>query len=312
MSFGLTIAQYPEIVPPEVQVSSQYIGAGSSVVADTVTTPLERNINGVEGMIYMSSNSTNNGNSVISITFDVGYDVDIGAVDVLNNVNTANPLLPPDVIQSGITIQKVSSDMVLVVNLTSPDGSLDDVFLGNYADIHITPALQRIAGVGNVNNFGLLQYSIRIWLDPNKLASMSISPQQVIEAVKEQNQQAAVGVIGQPPVAQNTPFQYQIFTLGQLTEVNEFADIIVKTQDNGQVVRIKDLGRVEMGAESYVTTSQFNGKPTASLGIYQLPGANALQVADAVKQLMKKMEKDFPKACLIPLLTIPQILSKNH
>lgn len=293
--FILPIAQYPSIVPPEVQVSSQYIGASSQVVSDTVTTPLERNINGVEGMIYMSSDSTNNGNSVISITFDVGYDIDIGAVDVLNNTNTAAPLLPPDVTQAGVTIQKVSSDMVLVVNLISPDGTLDDVFLGNYADIHLTPALSRIPGVGNVNNFGLLQYSIRIWLNPDKLVSMGISPQQVIKAVNEQNQQAAVGVIGQPPVSQTIPFQYQITTLGQLSTPEEFADIIVKTKDNGQVVRIKDLGRVEMGAETYITTSQLNGKPNASLGIYQLPGANALQLANAVRKLMNKMEKDFPK-----------------
>lgn len=290
----LPIAQYPSIVPPEVQVTSQYIGASSGVVADTVTTPLERNINGVEGMIYMSSNSTNNGNSIINITFDVGYDIDIAAVDVLNKTNTANPLLPPAVNQAGITIQKVSSDMVLVVNIISPDGTLGDVFLGNYADIHLTPELSRIPGVGNVNNFGLLQYSIRIWLNPDKLASMGVSPQQVIQAVQEQNQQAAVGVIGQPPVPQNIPFQYQINTLGQLSDAEQFADIIVKTRENGQIVRVKDLGRVEMGAESYITTSQFNGKPTASLGVYQLPGSNALQVATAVKKLMKRVAKDFP------------------
>lgn len=293
--FILPVAQYPSIVPPAVQVSSQYIGASSNVVSDTVTTPLERNINGVEGMIYMSSNSTNNGNSIITITFDVGYDVDIGAVDVLNNTNTAEPLLPPDVTQAGVTIQKVSSNMVLVVNLLSPDGTLDDVFLGNYADIHLTPALSRVYGVGNVNNFGLLQYSIRIWLNPDKLASMSVSPQEVIQAVQEQNQQAAVGVIGQPPVPKNIPFQYQINTLGQLSNSDQFADIIVKTNDNGQIVRIKDIGRVEMGAESYVSTSQFDGKPTASLGVYQLPGSNALQIADSVKVLMKKLEKEFPQ-----------------
>ncbi|RUR17197.1 multidrug efflux RND transporter permease subunit [Legionella sp. km535] len=293
--FILPVAQYPSIVPPEVQVSAQYIGASSQVVSDTVTTPLERNINGVEGMIYMSSNSTNNGDSIISITFDVGYDVDIGAVDVLNNSNTANPLLPPDVIQAGITIQKVSSDMVLVVNLISPDGTLDDVFLGNYADIHLTPAIERIPGVGNVDNFGLLQYSIRIWLNPDKLVSMGISPLEVIEAVKEQNQQAAVGVIGQPPVPQTIPFQYQITTLGQLSDTHQFEDIIVKTKENGQIVRVKDLGRVEMGAETYITTSQLNGKPNASIGVYQLPGANALQLADGIRKLMEKMKKEFPK-----------------
>src|SRR3990167_10667279 len=156
----LPIAQYPEIVPPVVQVSTQYIGAGAGVVSDTVTTPLELNINGVEGMIYMSSNSTNNGTSIISITFDVGYDIDIGGVDVLNDTNTAMSLLPQTVIQSGVTIQKVSSDMVLVVNLLSKNSEYDGAFLSNYADINITPALQRVPGVGNVNNFGLLEYSI--------------------------------------------------------------------------------------------------------------------------------------------------------
>ncbi|MDI9818336.1 MULTISPECIES: efflux RND transporter permease subunit [unclassified Legionella] len=290
----LPVAQYPSIVPPQVQVSTQYIGAGADVVAKTVTTPLERNINGVEGMIYMSSASTNNGNSVITITFDVGYNIDIAAVDVLTKTNTANPLLPPDVLQGGVNIQKVSSDMVLVVNLLSKNKDLDEAFLSNYADIHITPTLSRIPGVGNVNNFGLLQYSIRIWLDPDKMASMGIAPQEVIQAVKDQNQQAAVGVIGQPPVSRDIAFQYQISTLGQLTEPEQFADIIVKTRDNGQIVRVRDLGRVEMGAETYITTSQFNGGPTASLGIYQLPGSNAMQIADSVREAMKKLEKNFP------------------
>lgn len=290
----LPVAQYPSIVPPQVQVSTQYIGAGSDVVSNTVTTPLERNINGVEGMIYMSSASTNNGNSIITVTFDVGYDVDIGAVDVLTRTNIAQPLLPAAVIQSGINIQKVSSDMVLLVNLLSTNPDLDEAFLSNYGDINLTPVLSRIPGVGNVNNFGLLQYSIRIWLDPDKLASMSIAPQEVINAVNEQNQQAAVGVIGQPPVPKNVSFQYQLSTLGQLSEPEQFADIIVKTQENGQIVRIRDLGRVEMGAETYVTTSQFNGGTTASLGIYQLPGSNAMQIADNVRVIMEKMKNNFP------------------
>ncbi|MDP1602416.1 MAG: multidrug efflux RND transporter permease subunit [Legionella sp.] len=292
--FILPVAQYPAIVPPQVQVSAQYIGASSQVVADTVTTPLEHNINGVEGMIYMSSASTNNGNSVINITFDVGYDIDIGGVDVLTDTNTATPLLPPAVNQSGITIQKVSSDMVLVVNLITKDNSLDEAFLSNYADINITPALQRIPGVGNVNNFGLLQYSIRIWLNPDKLASMGIAPQEVIAAVQEQNQQAAVGVIGQPPVPTNIPFQYQISTLGQLSTAEQFGDIIVLTRENGQIVRIKDLGRVELGAENYTTTSSFSGNPTASLGVYQLPGSNAMQVAENVRKTMEGLAKNFP------------------
>lgn len=290
----LPVAQYPSIIPPQVQVSTQYIGASADVVSKTVTTPLERNINGVQGMIYMSSASTNSGNSVITVTFNVGYDVDIGAVDVLTRTNLANPLLPQEVIQGGINIQKVSSDMVLVVNLISSNPDLDEAFLSNYADINLTPALSRIPGVGNINNFGLLQYSIRIWLDPDKMTSMSISPQEVIQAVKEQNQQAAVGVIGQPPVVETTPFQYQITTLGQLTEADQFADIIVKTQKNGQIVRIRDLGRVEMGAQTYSTTSQFNGGTTASLGVYQLPGSNAIQVANTIRATMEKLKQNFP------------------
>lgn len=292
--FILPVAQYPSIVPPQVQVNTQFIGANADVVSKTVTTPLERNINGVEGMIYMSSASTNNGNSVITITFDVGYNVDIGAVDTLTRTNLANPLLPPEVLQTGINIQKVSSSMVLVVNLLSKNANLDASFLSNYADINLTPALSRISGVGNVNNFGLLQYSIRIWLDPNKMTSVSLSPQEVINAIKEQNKQAAVGAIGQPPAPSSTAFQYQLSTLGQLTEPEQFADIIVKTNENGQIVRVRDLGRVEMGAQAYTTTSQFNGGPTASLAVYQLPGANALQVAQNVRAVMERMKRNFP------------------
>lgn len=291
----LPVAQYPSIVPPMVQVSAQYIGAGAEVVSKTVTTPLERNINGVQGMLYMSSNSTNSGNSQINITFDVGYDVDIAAVDVLNNATTASPLLPPEVNQTGVTIKKVSSNMVLVVNLITDRKDLDPAFLGNYADIHIVPVLSRIPGVGNVNNFGLLQYAIRVWLDPNKMASMSVSPQEVINAIKDQNKQAPVGVIGQPPVPDNIPFQYQLSTLGQLSEVEEFENIIVKTAQNGQIVRIRDLGRVEMGAANYSVTSQFNGGTTASLAVFQLPGSNAIQVAEEVRKTMDRLSKDFPE-----------------
>lgn len=290
----LPIAQYPQIVPPQVEVTAQFIGAGAEVVANTVTTPLERNINGVEGMIYMSSASTNNGNSVINITFDVGYNVDIGAVDTLTRANLAGSVLPPEVVQGGVNIQKVSTNMVLVVNLLGEDERFDEKFLSNYADILLTPVLSRVPGVGKVNNFGLLQYSIRVWLDPNKMASMSLTPTDVIKAIKEQNKQAAMGSIGEPPVLQSTPFQYQLSSLGQLVDAEQFADIIIKTAENGQIVRIKDVGRVEMGAQSYVTTSKFNGKPTASLGIYQSPDANAMQIANQVRAIMEKMSKDFP------------------
>jgi hydrophobe/amphiphile efflux-1 (HAE1) family protein len=291
----LPVSQYPSIVPPQIQVTSQYIGASSEVVSKTVTTPLEKNINGVEGMIYMSSASTNSGNSIITITFDVGYDIDTASVDVMNNTNPAMPLLPPDVMKSGVTIKKQSSNMVLVVNLISPDNSLNEFFLGNYADIHITDVLSRIPGVGNVQNFGLLQYSIRIWLSPDKMSSMGISIKEVINAISEQNQQAAVGTIGLPPAPKTLAFQYQINTLGQLNQVQQFADIIVRTKDNGKIVRIKDIGRVELGAQNYQTKSHFDGRSTASLGIYQLPGSNAIQVAKDIKKAMNKLKKQFPK-----------------
>lgn len=291
----LPVAQYPNIVPPQVQVSSQFVGASSQVVADTVTTPLEQQINGVQGMIYMSSTSTNSGNSIITITFNIGYDLDIAAVDVLNSTTTASALLPPIVTKSGVNIKKVSTNMVLVVNLISPDNSLNESFLGNYADINISDVLSRIPGVGNVVNFGLLRYAIRIWLDPNKMTSMGVSTSDITDAINDQNIQAAVGQIGQPPVKSNVPFQYQVNTLGQLSEVDQFKDIIVKTNSNGSVVRIKDIGTVELGAQDYSTSSQFSGKPTASLGVYQLPGSNAIQVSEAVHAAMEKLSTHFPK-----------------
>ena len=293
-AYLLPIAQYPEIVPPQVQVSTQFIGASSDVVSQAVTTPLERKINGVPGMIYMSSASTNNGNSLINVIFDVGYAVDIGAVDILSDSSTATPSLPSAVQKNGLTIQKVSTNMVLVVNILSDDPKVDSTFLGNYADINISPALSRIHGVGNVNNFGLLQYAIRIWLDPNKLTSMGISPQEVSAAVQDQNQQAAVGAIGQPPDTKGAIFQYQLNTLGQLSDVKQYEDIIIRANAHGEIVRLKDLGRVEMGAQNYMTTSLFNGEPTASLGVYQLPGSNSVEIANNVRKIMQRIANNFP------------------
>lgn len=291
---ALPVAQYPEIVPPQVQVSSSFVGANADVVSKTVTTPLEKSINGVEGMIYMYSASTNNGDSVITITFDVGYPLDIAAVDVLNKTSPAEPLLPPTVLKAGVSIEKVSSNMVLVVNLISPNQTLNEQFLGNYADIHITDVLSRIPGVGSVTNFGLLRYSMRIWLDPNKMTSMGVSENEVINAVQEQNLQAAAGSIGVPPIGKNIVFQYPITTLGQLENVDQFENIIVRTNSDGAVVRIKDIGKVELGAQSYNNSSTFNGQATASLGVYQLPGSNAINVSNAVHQAMEELKKHFP------------------
>ena len=291
----LPVSQYPPLVPPQVQVSTQYIGAGAGVVADTVTTPLEEQINGAAGMIYMSSVSTNNGESIITVTFDVGYDQDVAQMELLTRSNQALPGLPPEVNQVGLTIQKNSSNMLLIVNLISPNGTHDGRFLQNYGDIHITDSLARIPGVASVMNFGLRKYAMRIWLDPAKLTNLGLTAVDVQNAVKEQNQQAAAGKIGQAPAPKGQAFQFQLNTLGRLDQVSQFEDIIVRANPDGSMVRIKDVGRVELGAEEYSWDTGLNGKPTATIGIYQLGNANGLQVKKAVKQTMKRLAKHFPE-----------------
>jgi len=290
----LPIAQYPSITPPTVQVAANYPGASSVITSDVVTRPMEQQINGVEGMIYMSSASSNNGSSNITITFQVGYDQNIGAVDVQNRVSTAMSQLPQEVQQQGISINKVSTDLLLVVGLSSPDGTYDSFFLGNYADINITQALQRVPGVGSVTNFGLLQYSIRIWIDPQKLASLGITAQEVANAVSQQNQQVVGGQIGALPAVNEPAFTLQVNALGRLTLPEEFEEIVVRRTEEGTLVRIRDIGRAELGAASYATTSARDGKPSGNLGIYQLPGANAFTVANGIRATMTELEKSFP------------------
>ena len=292
--FLLPIAQYPQIVPPQVQVVSQYLGAGSSTVASAVTTPLEEQINGVEGMIYMSSQSTNNGESIINVTFDVGYDSSIAQVDVQNKVQQAVPQLPTEVNQIGVTVEKQSTNMVLVVQLISPNGSYDNKFLGNYADIHLTDALARIPGVASIQNFGFLKYAMRIWLDPDKLSNLGLTATDVENAIRQQNQQVAAGKIGQAPAPPDKVYTYQLNTEGRLNQVKEFENIILRADEDGTVVRIRDVGRVELGSEEYDWGVKFDGKSTAALGIYQLADANALDLYEAVQKEMERQKKFFP------------------
>jgi len=291
----LPIAQYPPLVPPQVQVSTQYIGAGADVVANTVTTPLEEQINGAAGMIYMTSTSTNNGDSAITATFDVGYDQDIGQMELLTRSNEAISELPPEVNQVGLTIQKHSSNMLLAVNLISPKGTYDARFLQNYADIHITDALSRIPGVAEIENFGLSKYAMRIWLDPARLTNLGLTATDVRDAIQEQNQQVAVGTIGQAPAPTGQAFQYQLNTLGRLEQVSQFEDIIVRANPDGSVVRILDVGRVELGAEEYDWDTKLNGKPTATIIVFQLAEANGLQIKAVVTKTMNKLAKHFPE-----------------
>ncbi|HIJ40225.1 MAG TPA: multidrug efflux RND transporter permease subunit [Deltaproteobacteria bacterium] len=291
----LPIAQFPEITPPTVQVKATYTGANAEVVEKTVTTPIEEQINGVEGMTYMTSISSSDGTSNITVTFDVGYDLDIAAVDVQNRVTMAQPQVPADVRKYGITTQKQSPDFVVIISLYSPDGTLDDLFLSNYASINIVDILSRLPGVGNVEIFGEKKYAMRLWLNPDKLTSLEMTAMDVIGAVQEQNVQVAAGKIGDPPSPPGQAFTYSIDTLGRLSSPRQFEDIIIRTKPDGSVVRVKDVGRVEMGAENYGWFAHLDKGKAACIGVFQLPGANALDVANDVYANMDKLSKRFPK-----------------
>lgn len=290
----LPIAQYPEIVPPTVQVAAGYAGASAEVTSRVLTTPLEQQINGVEGMLYMSSNSTANGTSAITVTFEVGYDVNIAAVDVQNRVSTAQAVLPEVTQRSGVTVRKQSSNLAMVLNLKDVSGNYDSAFLSNWAQIYMVDELLRNPGIGSVVNFGLLEYSVRVWLNPEKMSSMAISTTDVVNAINGQNYDYAVGQVGAPPSPGTTAFQFQLTTLGQLREVEQFDDIVVKVGTDGSIVKLNDIARVELGAADYQTTSSLNNAPTATMGIFQNPGSNAVDVSNAVSAFLDKMKSTFP------------------
>jgi len=291
----LPIAQFPDIAPPQVVVSASYAGASAQTVADTVTTPLEQAINGVQGMAYMSSVSANDGSSTITITFDVGYDVDIAAVDVQNRVSQATGQLPPIINQGGITIQKKQANFTMIVNIVSPDGSVDAVGLSNYAYLQIVDPLKRLSGAGDVTIFGEKRYSMRVWLNTDRLAQLGVTTSQVQAAILEQNQQVAGGKLGEAPSPSNQQFELQINSLGRLSDVKQFENIVVRAGGGGSaVIRLKDLGRVELGAQSYDSNSFLDGKPTMGLAIYQIPGANALALAALVRSKMAELSANFP------------------
>ncbi|MFM7052983.1 MAG: efflux RND transporter permease subunit, partial [Planctomycetota bacterium] len=292
--FTLPIAQFPNIVPPTVQVSAIYNGADAETVADAVTSPLEQQINGVQGMLYMSSNSTNTGQSIITCTFEVGYDLNIAAVDVQNRAQQAFSQLPQEVQQLGVTVTKQASNMTIVAALRSPDGAYDSRYLTNLADIAVSPALARLPGVGSVTVFGLEQYSMRVWLDPAKLAAMGMTSADVQRAVQAQNKQAAVGSIGAEPSVNRPAFVLSLVTQGRLVTEEEFEDIVVRTGADGAVVRVRDVGRAEIGSYLYSSTSHYNGKGAALIGVYQLPDANAFDVAQGVREEIERLAPMFP------------------
>ncbi|RWD35677.1 efflux RND transporter permease subunit [Mesorhizobium sp.] len=294
--FLLPVSQFPDITPPQVVVSANYPGASAQVVADTVTTPLEQQINGVEGMTYMSSSSSNDGSSTITITFEVGYSLSTAAVDVQNRVSQAASSLPAIVNQGGVTIKKQNPNFVLIVNLTSPDGSVDPVALSNLAYLQVVDPLKRLPGVGDVQIFGERRYSMRVWLDPDKLANLGITAVDVQNAIAEQNVQVAAGKIGQSPAPAGTAFEMQVNAVGRLSDPKEFGDIVVRADAaNGSLVRLRDVARIELGALQYSSSAFFGEDPTVVLAVYQMPGSNALDLQQRVKDKMQELSARFPK-----------------
>jgi hydrophobe/amphiphile efflux-1 (HAE1) family protein len=289
----LPVAQYPEIAPPIINVTGQYPGASADVVASTVVTPIEQQINGVENMLYMTSNSTGDGRFTIAVTFDLGTNLDIAQVQVQNRMAIAEPRLPPDVRNIGVTVTKASPDLMMVVHLFSPDKSRDSLFISNYATLEITDAVTRVDGVGSITEFGSRDYSMRIWLDPDRLQSVGLTASDVVLALEGQNVQVASGVLNQPPVDKPGAFQIAVQTLGRLANPEEFARIVVKQTPNA-IVRLKDVARVELGALDYTTNSYLNLDPAVALAIFQRPGSNALATANAIRATLEGLSKRFP------------------
>ncbi|MBC8051009.1 MAG: efflux RND transporter permease subunit, partial [Chitinophagales bacterium] len=292
----LPVSQFPEVAPPTVSVVASYSGANAQVVADTVATVLEQEINGVENMIYMSSQSTASGSVTISVVFELGTNLDQAQVLVQNRVAVAEPRLPEEVRRTGITVRKNSPDLLMVVHMISPDNTYDGLYISNYALLQVRDRVARVKGVGNITLFGLREYSMRAWLDPDKIASLGMTASEVIAALQGQNIQVAGGALGQPPVNDNsTAFQTTLQLRGRLTQPEEFGEIVIKTGEAGRITRLRDVARIELGALDYQTNGYLDGKPAVVLAVSQTPGSNALEVANGVKAVMQEVSQSFPK-----------------
>jgi hydrophobe/amphiphile efflux-1 (HAE1) family protein len=303
----LPVAQYPEIAPPTVQITTSYPGASADVISKTVATPLEQEINGVEDMLYLSSQSTGDGKLTITVTFRLGTDLNVAQMLTQNRVQDALPRLPDDVQRLGVQVRKATPNILLAVHMYSPDASRGMLYLSNYATLHIKDALARLPGVGDVQIFGARDYAMRIWLDPDKVAAYKLNAAEVLAALRAQNVQVSAGVLNQPPVSGSAAYQLNVQTLGRLSTPEEFADIIVKTDDQGRVTRIRDIGRVEVGAADYGSTAYTDRGDGVPLLIFAQPGANSLAVEHSVLSTMEGLKKDFPQGVGYMIIYDPTI-----
>ncbi len=310
--FRLPLSEYPEVVPPTVVVRTSYPGANPTVIAETVASPLEQQINGVEGMLYMFSQATADGVMTLTITFGLGTDLDKAQVQVQNRVSQALPRLPQEVQRLGVTTEKTSPDLLMVVHLESPDNRYDMLYLANLAILQVKDELGRLPGVGNVQVFGAGDFSMRVWLNPNKLASHNLTATDVVQAIREQNVQVAAGVLGAPPTnTGSTAFQLLVNTQGRLTTEEEFGNIIVRAAKNGQITRIRDLGRVELGSSTYALRSLLDNKPAAAIPISQRPGSNALETSQQVRETMERLKKSFPEGVDYKIVYDPTVFVRE-
>ncbi|MCB9898022.1 MAG: efflux RND transporter permease subunit [Planctomycetes bacterium] len=292
--FTLPVAQYPEIAPPQVKVTAIYPGASAQVLEDTVAAPIETQVNGAEDMLYMSSTSTSDGRYTLTVTFEVGTDIDIAAVDVQNRVALATSQLPEEVTRQGVSVQKQSSDMLLVISLFSPDRTYDQLFLSNYVSTHVLDVLARVPGVGSASIFGALDYGMRVWIDPERMAGFGLTTADLAAAIRDQNVQAAAGQIGQAPSSDTQQLQYTVRAKGRLSDVKEFEDIVLRANQDGSVLRLGDVARVELGARSYGSFGLLDGREAINFAVFQRPGANALDVAEGVRTAMADLSTRFP------------------
>ncbi len=309
--FQLPISEYPEVVPPTVVVHASYPGANPKVIAQTVATPLEEQINGAEGMLYTSSQATSDGALTLTVTFALGTDLNTAQVDVQNRVAQALPKLPEEVQRLGVTTQKSSPDLTMVVHLTSPDKRYDMLYLSNYARLHVKDVLGRLDGVGDVQIFGAGEYSMRVWLDPQKLAQRSLTTGDVINAIREQNVQVAAGALNAPPGPSNSAFQLNINTRGRLVSADDFRNIIVRTDADGGVTHLSDVARVDLGSNNYALRSLLDNQPAVALPIFERPGSNAIQISDEVRASMAQLKKNFPQGVDYSIVYDPTVFVRG-